>query len=72
VLIGFAALIPTILIYGSLYLFNFTPEGKQNWTTFCKPALNQLVKNIEFYKKGYGAYPDSLEELSKGPAIFEY
>ena len=65
VLIGFATLVPSVLIYGSLYLYNFTPSGINNWTAFCKPNMDQLVKNIEFFKKEYGAYPDSLEQLTK-------
>lgn len=64
VLIGFAALIPTLLVYGFLYFDNFTPSGKNRWTVFCRPNLNQLVKNIEFYKREYKVYPDSLEELT--------
>jgi len=65
VLIGFAALVPTILIYGSLIFYDYSPSGRSNWTAFNKPALDQLVKNIEFYKKQHGIYPDSLEELTK-------
>ena len=65
VLIGFAAMIPTILIYGSLFYYDQSPSGRKNWTAFNKPDLSQLVKNIEFYKKEYGKYPDSLEQLSK-------
>ena len=65
VLIGVAAIIPSVLVYGSLYLFNFTPSGLNSWTAFSKPQMDQLVKNIEFYKKEYHAYPDSLEQLTK-------
>jgi len=65
VLIGVAALLPTILIYGSLFLYDFSPSGRSNWTSFNKPQLDELVKNIEFYKKEFGSYPDSLEELTK-------
>ena len=61
VLIGIAALVPCVLICGSLYLYNFTPSGKSSWTSFCKPQMDQLVKNIEFDKKEYNVYPDSLE-----------
>jgi hypothetical protein len=64
VLIGFAAMVPTVLIYGSLYHYNFTLSGRKNWTAFCQPQMDQLVKNIEFYKKEYGRYPDSLEQLA--------
>jgi hypothetical protein len=65
VLIGICALVPSLLIYGSIYPYNFTPSGKNNWTTFCKPNMDQLVMNIEFYKKEYHVYPDSLEQLTK-------
>lgn len=65
VLIGIAALVPSVIIYGSLYLSNFTPSGKSQWTSFSKPQMDQLVKNIEFYKKEYHVYRDSLEQLTK-------
>lgn len=65
VLIGFAALVPTLLIYGSLIFYEYTPSGRNGWTTFCKPNLDQLVVNIEFYKKEHHVYPDSLEQLTK-------
>jgi len=64
-LIGVVATIPSVLIYGSLTLYNFTASGRDGWTTFCKPQMDQLVKNIEFYKKEYHRYPDSLEQLTK-------
>ena len=64
-LIGVAALIPSILIYGFLFIYTLSPSGKQRWTAFCKPNLDQLVKNIEFYRKEHGVYPDSLEQLTK-------
>ena len=64
-LIGFAALLPTFLIYGSMFLYERTPAGRTMFTTFCKPQMDQLVKNIEFYKKEYNVYPDSLEQLTR-------
>ena len=65
VLIGFGSLIPTILIYGFLYLNVNSLSGKSGFATFCKPQMDQLVKNLEFYKKEYKVYPDSLEQLRK-------
>ena len=65
VLIGFAALVPTVLIYGSMYLYELTPSARNNFAEFCKPQMDQLVINIEFYKKEYNVYPDSLVQLTK-------
>jgi len=65
VIIGVVTMVPTILIYGSMYLYELTPSGRNNFTAFCKPQMDQLVKNIEFYKKEYNVYPDSLEQLTK-------
>jgi hypothetical protein len=45
--------------------YDYSPSGRNSWTSFCKPQMDQLVKNIEFYKKEYGVYPDSLEQLTK-------
>jgi hypothetical protein len=60
VIIGLVALLPTVLIYGSLFMMVDTPE---TWTTFCQPQMDQIVVNLEFYKKGHSNYPDSLEQL---------
>ncbi len=65
VLIGIAALFPTILIYGSMILYDYSPSGRNSWTAFNRPNLDQLVINLEFYKKEHKAYPDSLEDLVK-------
>ena len=65
VLIGIATMIPTVLIYGSMYFYTISASGKNNLAAFCKPEMDQLVKNIEFYKKEYKVYPDSLKQLEK-------
>jgi hypothetical protein len=65
VLIGIVTIVPSVLIYGTLILSAYSPEGRSDFTVFSKPNMDQLVKNIEFYKKEYGAYPDSLEQLTK-------
>ena len=48
-----------------MFLYERTPSGRSMFATFCKPQMNQLVKNIEFYKKEYNVYPDSLEQLTR-------
>jgi hypothetical protein len=65
VLIGIAALFPTILIYGSMTLYDYSSSGRSDWTAFNKPNLDELIVNIEFYKKEHKNYPDSLEVLTK-------
>ena len=64
--IGFAALAFTILIYSSIYYyFNYSQAAKKSFSSFAQPAMDNLIKNIEFYKTEHGGYPDSLIHLLK-------
>ena len=65
ILIGFVALLPTVLIYGSMiYYFQFSEQYRKDYSQFCQPQMNDLIKHIEFYKTEHGSYPDSLEQLT--------
>jgi len=63
-LIGAAGVFFTILIYWSLFYVSKTSgvEGRL-FSGLTKNALNEVVKDIEFYKLQYGSYPDSLPQL---------
>ena len=64
--IGFAALAFTVLIYSSIYYyFNYSQAAKKSFSSFAQPAMDNLIKNIEFYKTEHGGYPDSLIYLLK-------
>jgi Type II secretion system (T2SS), protein G len=73
-LIGFAALLFTITIYSSIYIyFTYSKNGLNQWAEASKMQLNSLVKDIEFYKLQHGSYPDSLQQLvSKDKIVFIY
>ena len=65
VLIGIAAIFPTKLICGPIIIADYSPFGRSNFILFDIPYLNELVVNIEFYKKEHKVYPDILEGLPK-------
>jgi hypothetical protein len=66
VIIGAAALLFTVGIYSSMnYYFKHSHSFRENFSVFCQPELNELIKSIEFYKIDTGSYPDSLDELRK-------
>src|SRR4051812_47722937 len=65
----FAPYIAALIIVGLMglvyyYLF-FSKAGGKLWKPHSQIFLNNLVKDIEFYKNINGVYPDSLEQLSK-------
>ena len=63
-LIGVSALLFTVLFYSSLiYYGEYSYAGRKNLSTLSQPVMDQVVKSIEFYKKQYGSYPDSLTQL---------
>jgi hypothetical protein len=66
ILIGSFALFFTIAIYGSMFYYILYSDIVAKGTVpVSQQFLNNLVKNIEFYKTINGAYPDSLEQLIK-------
>ena len=63
VIIGIAAILFTVLIYGCLFLYMNSDAARKQWSSVVPEQLNSLVKDIEFYKLQNGEYPDSLEQL---------
>lgn len=71
ILIGFAALLFTVSIYSYLfYDLQYSERGRRTQIEFTQQFLNDMVKNIEFYKIQYGTYPDSLKQLSEQTLMF--
>jgi len=70
VLVGSLGLIITIAVYS--FLFFDLKYGKSTAESFAKISqkqLNNLVKQIEFFKLQNGKYPDSLEQLRTNDVI---
>ena len=66
IFIGFAAFTFTVLIYSSIYYyFNYSQSAKKSFASFAQPAMNNLLKNIEFYKTEHRGYPQKLTDLLK-------
>jgi len=74
VIIGTVGIIITVSLYGSLFYFSqHTDVFKSDFAELTQTQINDLVKNIEFYKLQNGTYPDSLQQLdSKESAISIY
>ncbi|SEW52786.1 type II secretion system protein GspG [Chitinophaga arvensicola] len=63
-IIGAAGILFTVGIYG--FMFYYMKNGdlsKRGFAEISQMQLNNLVKNIEFYKLQHGEYPDNLQEL---------
>jgi hypothetical protein len=66
ILIGIAALSFTVIAYSSLiYYFSYSEKARKDFSVFTQPQMNNLIKNIEFYKVEYGTYPENLNQLAK-------
>jgi len=64
-LIGLAALLFTVLVYFSIYYYvTYSTKARKDFAGFAQPALDNLIKNIEFYKVQHGVYPDTLHKLT--------
>ncbi|MCD2424171.1 hypothetical protein LQ567_15430 [Niabella pedocola] len=63
-IIGVAGILWTILVYSALfYAGTHASVFKKGFENISQMQLNSLVKNIEFYKRSHGQYPDRLEQL---------
>lgn len=66
VIVGGACILFTVFIYSTAFNEINTPESfESSISKFSQNNLNNLVKEIEFYKLQNGEYPDSLRELKK-------
>jgi hypothetical protein len=67
VIISFAGILLTVLLYGSLFFFASRLANSQKpfamQTSLVQTRLGQIVKDIEYYKLINGEYPPSLHEL---------
>lgn len=66
IIIGIGGVLFTSIIYSLLvYQTEFSDSSKQTKKDLCISNLNNLVRDIEFYKIQNGNYPDSLEQIKK-------
>lgn len=64
VIMGAIGIIITVALYGSMfYSMQHSSFAKDGFAQITQTQINDLVKNIEFYKLQNGAYPDSLQQL---------
>jgi predicted membrane metal-binding protein len=62
--IGVFGMLFTIGIYGSMFYYGFmSKQGKNAFAQIAQIQLNDLVRDVEFYKLENGKYPENLEQL---------
>ena len=68
--IGIACILFTVLVYSTLfYVGEYSDIGKKGYEKIAQIQLNDLIKDIEYYKLQKGSYPDSLKQLEKQDEI---
>jgi hypothetical protein len=64
IIMGAIGMLITIGIYSSLFYFTLNSDVVRNgFAEIAQTEINELVKNVEFYKLQNGTYPDSLQQL---------
>jgi hypothetical protein len=64
IVIGTFGIVFTVSIYSFLfYYIENSEEAKNGFKEVSQMQINNLIKNIEFYKLQNGQYPDSLPQL---------
>jgi len=59
----FGILITAGFFVGGLYYSKYSNVGKAQRVELTQYSLNQVMRDIEFYKLQFGYYPDSLQQL---------
>ncbi|HVW97986.1 MAG TPA: YcxB family protein [Mucilaginibacter sp.] len=73
-LMGLACVVFNVIVLYMINL-NLNPDHifRRQFLFSSKYQLNQLLKNVEFYKLEYGTYPDNLSQLKKDdPTISDF
>jgi len=62
--IGALGILITVAFFvGGLYYSKYSDVGKRQRVELARYSLNQVLRDVEFFKLQYGHYPDSLQEL---------
>jgi hypothetical protein len=63
-LIGiFGVIITGLFFVGSLFFSFYSKLGQAKRVELAQYSLNEVMRDVEFYKVQFGYYPDSLQEL---------
>jgi len=79
VVLGFAGILFTVILYSALFYFGFHKRGgfyDKLRSQMAVTMLNGAVKEVEYYKLQHGHYPSSIQDLdtkdkNKVPTIFD-
>lgn len=64
IIMGSVGIVITIAVYSSLFYFASNSDVfRKGFADIAQTEINDLVKDIEFYKLQHGAYPDSLQQI---------
>lgn len=70
--IGIGAMSFSVLVYGSMFIYLNSESFRKETAPIAQRQLDNLVKDIEFYKLKKGQYPDSIEQLATIPYYTSY
>ena len=59
----FGILLTSGFFLGGLFYSKYSDVGKKERVELAQMSINSVMRDIEYYKLQYGAYPDSLQEL---------
>jgi len=63
ILIGVTALMFTVVVYGSIFLYVNSVQFRKDVSPMSQQMETSLISKIEFYKSQKGQYPETLEQL---------
>ncbi len=69
VILGICGIVFTIIVFSTMFYIGFVQKGgffNNAKIQASQMMLNELVKNIEYYKIQNGKYPEKLENLTEG------
>lgn len=65
VVIGVFCMIFTVFVYSFMFFgIEKFSKAKESWAELSQYQINELVKDVEYYKLQTGKYPESLKQLS--------
>lgn len=58
-------LLTAAFFVGGLFYSKYSDVGKAKHVELARISLNELIRDIEYYKIQFGSYPDSLQQLER-------
>ena len=70
IIIGVLCMVFTVFVYSFMYFgIEKSSKVRESWAELSQYQVNELVKDIEYFKLENGKYPDSLKQLQNGDTL---